>query len=276
MAPLEYFWEEEAVNYGWINLCGNGSVEPKYLVNSNIIPTSWEHSNMNTVTLRGTNFSRTYNWDECSRQWVSDEWLGGYLKCRKHPNLNCVKKRSLVAGIPVIKNYDLAIKCIDSLMAGTVYPELIYLIDNGQNYSAHARLYDCNIVVPQKNLGVAASWNLIHKLAPDADLLIVNDDVEVGPDTIENMRKCSQKVVASCNWSCFIQDKEVWDVVGPYDESFYPGNYEDVDYRRRLRMAGIEVAHIYDKSLKHAVSASADHSRSQLNHQYFCNKWRIS
>lgn len=50
--------------------------------------------------------------------------------------------------------------------------------------------------------------------------------------------------------------RSTWDVVGRFDEGFYPAYYEDADYYYRTRCKGIEAACTTTTTVKHLFSSN--------------------
>lgn len=180
----------------------------------------------------------------------------------------------MLVGIPTLNRYDLLSGCLEHLASGTVPPTWVVVVDNGRTWRDPGGWpFPLWVVRPDRNLGVAASWNLLHRIAGDRDTLFLNDDVCVASDTLARMIACPEPFVAVCDtpgfearrddpsvrvsdWSCFLQRREVWNAVGEYDETFWPGGYEDADYWRRMTLAGFSVTRLPELGLEHRVSAT--------------------
>ncbi len=55
---------------------------------------------------------------------------------------------------------------------------------------------------------------------------------------------------------CLLMKREVFEKVGPLDERFSPGNFEDEDYCLRIRLAGYKLMLCKDTFIQHFGSAS--------------------
>jgi len=209
----------------------------------------------------------------------------------------------IVAGIPTLNRYDLLEGAIESLCRGDVVPDRILVVDNGGNWEPSATSREpvpLEIIRPGRNLGVAASWNLLHRITAADELILLNDDVLVAPETLQRMVSCPQPFVAVSDtpgfaarrhdpgvlvsdWACFLQRAEVWRDVGEYDEQFWPAYYEDADYDYRMRLAGQAVTRLPCEGLSHHVSSSlrriSPEQRTEferafrLNAIYYQRKW---
>lgn len=204
-------------------------------------------------------------------------------------------------GIPTLRRYDLLVECLRSLTSFQRDITRIVVIDNGGEFERRIE-HPCPIEVirPGRNLGVAASWNLLRRMTADEELLLLNDDVRMAPDTLARVleaeepfvcvsgtpgfecRRSEPRAVVS-DWSCFLQRKRVWDEVGPYDEMFWPAGHEDCDYWYRMGHAGYSVTRLAPRGMTHAVGASLNGlTQEELrrfevgfarNQQYYAAKW---
>lgn len=193
----------------------------------------------------------------------------------------------MLLGIPTLNRYDLLHKLIASAEAGTVKPRLYLVVDNGGKLE-NTNFDPGRVVIynPQKNLGVAASWNKLLEMAGSEPLMISNDDIELQPDAIEKFERAfvgGHEFIGACGgWALFGQTPHVTETVGPYDENFGMAYYEDCDYLLRLRAAGIPVhdlgyigAHLGNASTHGGTpeqQAAVAHSRER-NYCYFVAKW---
>ena len=186
-----------------------------------------------------------------------------------------------ILGIPTLNRHDLLRECVDSALAGTRPPHLVYVVDNGGGF-AHPD-HRVRVLSPPENLGVARSWNLLHKIAGRLPLLISNDDVRFAPDTCEAALATPGPFVAICAWACFLQREECWRAVGEYDEQFWPAYFEDGDYHYRMRLAGLDYVVPSGGAVAHAGSATLRslpdvHRHTvvhhfDLNRDYYVRKW---
>jgi hypothetical protein len=196
--------------------------------------------------------------------------------------------RPFVVGIPTLLRYDCLEKAIDRIFDGsTAKPERVYVIDNGGKWEIPARLASrVHCVRPRSNLGVSASWNMLARLARPELLILMNDDIYVGPDTLEKLVNAKGPCIATAlGWACFRQDHEVFDTVGDYDERLYPAYMEDNDYDLRRQLAGVPrvilendvpgLEHVHSATVK----AMSEFQRKELdmrqrfNEEYYRRKW---
>ena len=151
-----------------------------------------------------------------------------------------------IVGMPTCNEpRDLLTETLAAIHQSSRQPSKILIIDNGD--VALQSGHDWNdrtpitIARPGTNIGCAAAWNRLHKYAGLKTLIIINADCAVAPDTFERMLEApAPAVVLAFGFSCFRIDAGIRDIVGDFDEAFYPAYFEDTDYRRRLQLADIE------------------------------------
>eukprot|EP00668_Euglena_longa_P015001 GGOE01019045.1.p1 GENE.GGOE01019045.1~~GGOE01019045.1.p1 ORF type:complete len:493 (+),score=37.86 GGOE01019045.1:49-1527(+) len=171
-----------------------------------------------------------------------------------------------VLGISVFVNADLLVRLLDSVD----YPvQKVVIIQNGLHPGVAdvLRRYkkehpDWTIECHPENLGCAGAWNRILAAAPQAPYhIITNDDIRFYPGALQRFHHGVQQHVASVAagqsnkvilypshgslmassppWSCFAILKHAVDVVGRFDENFWPVYHEDYDYMVRMARAGL-------------------------------------
>jgi hypothetical protein len=176
-------------------------------------------------------------------------------------------------GFPHLWRSDTLNQAIDAALAGTAVPEVIYVIDNGGTYLGHPSS-KVQVIRPPCNLGCAASWNVLHSLCPDRPLIILNDDMLVGRTTFERMLANPAGVVfgttGANEMAVMLVRRDAYQQVGPFDEDFYPYTWEDSDYLRRLKLAGITPAFQDGDPVTHANggSSSTVHVEQTLRRQF--------
>ncbi|MFC5401870.1 methyltransferase domain-containing protein [Cohnella soli] len=78
---------------------------------------------------------------------------------------------------------------------------------------------------------------------------------------------------------CLLVSRSAWETVGPLDESFGIGNYEDDDWSFRARLAGYKLLLCRDTFIHHEGSASFKHDKAAYrkamteNESLFYRKW---
>lgn len=151
--------------------------------------------------------------------------------------------------VPVLNRPDL----LHRMIASIDHPvgDLV-VIDNGRctstidHWPTSRHVERTHRLAMPSNLGVPASWNLGVKATPFAPWwLIVNSDVTFPPGSLERLADIRAGGVvlsaASPPWACFALHDEAVAKVGLFDESIHPAYWEDRDYERRLRAAGVPI-----------------------------------
>lgn len=183
--------------------------------------------------------------------------------------------------IPCVGPDWLLSNCLESMNQPTT-PVLV--IDNTPDRSltipAWAETYRCG-----KNIGVAASWNLgLRKGADYTFLLSASMRFKNGLDPFIKM--IEQDVSAygarlgSHAWHAMVIGRKTVELVGYFDEDFYPAEYEDTDYTRRMALVGLPL-----KSLPELTPAGLTCvgysiagklglvEKSDIPHEHYLAKW---
>jgi GT2 family glycosyltransferase len=202
--------------------------------------------------------------------------------------------------IPTYKSFDLAFNGILAAMRGTVVPTSIIVIDNSGNGAATAYLeplvkkYNNVYLWPQTyNLGVARSWNYAFDQIKNDYIIQANDDVEVEPRTIEYLvtaAKNNPKEIffsgeqdSGNAFSLFLLTQRGYELIGAFDEDFYPAYYEDDDYAYRMKLKGYRIIpvhgatyfHVGSSTLKSYTPQEMDmhHNSFRANQARYKRKW---
>lgn len=162
----------------------------------------------------------------------------------------------------------------------------IAICDNG-NQEIITREENFMIYRPEKNLGVAGSWNMLMDYADKINathVLVLNDDIYLGKD--ENTIKYLIRNNADCdfinsfqNWCCFILTVDIWKRAGKFDEEFFPAYFEDnsFDYKMTLIGAKKNWTSFLDPALyRNSMTIAKDpslNSRFMQNRQMYIDMW---
>ncbi len=189
--------------------------------------------------------------------------------------------------VPVLNQPELLVRMIASID----HPiDRIFVIDNGGVFGHRHRwvLGDIpySVIDLPHNIGVAASWNLGIKANPLAPWwLIVNHDIEFGPGDLARMEQAvdmgSSAVYFMLGMAAFGVTRYTVNAAGFADENIHPAYDEDLDWHRRMKLAGCETVEV-GWSGRHVGSATI-HSDPILravngvthgrNDAYYAQKW---
>lgn len=162
---------------------------------------------------------------------------------------------SILAVLPVIDTA-LAIPCLNSMLmpnsAFGIPEEDILVIDNTKDGMWMPNRMSMSVRVHRDkdghNLGVARSWNIGAREVLERNLdylLIVSTSMMFGPAMHTTWREQMETFWGSdlieCDghsWHLVAIHRSVFERVGLFDENFYPGYFEAIDFAQRMRMVG--------------------------------------
>jgi len=192
----------------------------------------------------------------------------------------------IAVGIPTINRADLLNEAL--VKYAKCWPTMkVFILDNGNQkivtQSPNQKVFTSNI-----NMGVAASWNFLAEKAFSEGyfrILMLNDDIELDRDEKEIRAKLDKYpdhtlVVQDGTWCSFMLPKVVYDLVGPFDEDFYPAYFEDNDYAYRVKLNShteMETHTILNPTLyRNSMTIKKDptlNKKFQDNEKRFIAKW---
>jgi len=183
-----------------------------------------------------------------------------------------------VLGFATLKRFDLAQRLLDSID----YPvEHLVIVDNsGTNTwqpSQPDKVKNLWMIRVPFGLGLVGAWNLIVKSTPYAPYwLLVNDDAWFGEGALEIIAQDADPDGLSFphivpDWSCIVLGQKVVEQVGLYDERLYPLYFDDDDYERRIRNAGLSVKRI-EAIVHHNNSSSLQGNEAKNNRTFQANQ----
>ncbi len=154
-------------------------------------------------------------------------------------------------GFATLKRFDLA----DRLLASIDYPvEHLVIVDNSGTQAwtpiKPDLVQNLWLIRVPFGLGLVGAWNLIVKSTPHAPYwVLVNDDAWFGEGALDAIAQDADPDGLSFphispEWSCIVLGQKVVEQVGLYDERLYPLYFDDNDYERRIRNAGLPVKRI--------------------------------
>lgn len=173
--------------------------------------------------------------------------------------------------VPVLKRYDLLRELLLSLAASELQPDGVYVVDNGMNLveieaAVDGFLFPIIVHTPTAPMGVAESWNWFIEHVP-GDPVITNDDITFAPNSLESMTASKASFIScSFGFSCFLIRRACIESVGLFDETISPhyAYFEDMDYLRRMKLAGI---------CDEVVLCGVQHKQSSTPARYTSEEW---
>lgn len=191
--------------------------------------------------------------------------------------------KSFAIGIPTLNRMDLLAPALQIYLKD--FSCHIFIVDNG--HQAHPVQNSRIIWLQQeKNIGVAASWNLLCKTIFEqghTHAIIANDDIIPGfgdQQILSVIKKHPSRLVTTIvDWCIFIIPQFVWAKTGPFDDHFFPAYYEDKDYERRLKLqdTGIVKSPMLSPSVyRSSMTAEKDnsvHVAAHGNRERYLKKW---
>lgn len=172
--------------------------------------------------------------------------------------------------------------------------------------SALANLYPVMYYSYGINRGLSRSWNdgSLEAYHNGADVvIIVNDDIYFSPGDVDKLAAKAfanrDRYMVSCagrhgklddkwqithGYSCFALNPIAFDVIGCFDENYFPAYLEDGDHHRRATLAGQTEENCSETNIYHEGSATLYHPEAQLlqlqnvktqslNTHYYIRKW---
>ena len=195
--------------------------------------------------------------------------------------------------IPTINRADLLKENYEDLISTGLLDasEGLVVIDNGQQDLSFMNHPKVTIFKEPKNLGVAGSWNkgIKHSFTnTSAEFVIVlNDDIVFGKtlQDLQNIEKFLLEIestffVSGFYWSVFLISKNIFSLVGEFDEQFYPAYFEDNDYHHRMKkISSISYRNTHELNPKIMRNSQTTQKDPSLNRNFsenqlkYINKW---
>lgn len=181
-----------------------------------------------------------------------------------------------VLGVPILTKHELLQPMLDSI---DVEVGRIIVIDNGMVLPPSER-----VIHPGRNLGVAASWNRIIEMTPDAAWwALVNFDLVFGAGDLDRLTEHMERVGGCAilsTFQAFGVDRKAIDTAGTFDENFHPAYFEDNDFDYRCRLTGVPL-HGLSSRIDHKISSTIsvpvfrrENNRTfPINSAYYRRKW---
>lgn len=151
--------------------------------------------------------------------------------------------------IPTINRKDLLMDALHWYTQNMPNTQIL-IVDNGhQDIPELTR--NVKVYTPNKNLGVAGSWNFLiwtakakgynHVLVLNDDVILQRSESEIDALIQKNSNLTFHKPRPFYNWSAFIISQEIFTKVGMFDIAFKKAFFEDNDYEYRMKLAGVNL-----------------------------------
>lgn len=199
----------------------------------------------------------------------------------------------MIVGIPILNRPDLLRLCLGCLPRDV----RVLIIDNSvragvsEQVASIAEDFHAQRMPQGRNIGVAASWNLILRTAfaaGERDVFIGSTDSFLGAGDLNRALdfargQRSVGITHLLNWNFFLMPRQLFQEVGLFDENFHPAYMEDTDYAYRCKCAGVSRSHVSGIGAEHIGSATIRSDRKYAtrcrftkrlsNAAYYRNKW---
>lgn len=157
--------------------------------------------------------------------------------------------KAFCIAIPTINRKDLLMDALSWYTQNMPNTEIL-IVDNG-NQDIPELTRNVTVFTPEKNLGVAGSWNFLIWTAKGkgyGHVLVLNDDVilqrsegEINALIQKDDNLTFHRPRTFYNWSAYIISQEIFSKVGMFDIAFKRAFFEDNDYEYRMKLAGVNV-----------------------------------
>ncbi|MFT3869752.1 MAG: glycosyltransferase family 2 protein [Nibricoccus sp.] len=223
--------------------------------------------------------------------------------------------------IPVLNQLAYTQGCLSSLADDIAAGVKVIVVDNGSTDGTGEwlkQIRGITVIANAENRGCAPAWNQGCREGKEADWIVVlNNDVllptgwlgkligaaeragldvvspamrereqnypfsEYAAEYMERMKGVTRLGVA--HGVCFAVSRRAFEKVGEFDEAFRIGQFEDSDFFRRVKLAGLKLGTVGDSFIHHFGSVTQDALRSSKktrpyeaeNRAYFRKKWKI-
>jgi GT2 family glycosyltransferase len=156
---------------------------------------------------------------------------------------------SYCIAIPTINRKDLLMDALEWYTQNMPNTQIL-VVDNG-NQDIPELTRNVKVFTPEKNLGVAGSWNFLIWTAKNmgySHVLVLNDDVilqrsegEIDALIQKEGNLTFHRPKAFYNWSAFIISVDIFFKVGMFDIDFKRAFFEDNDYEYRMKLSGVTI-----------------------------------
>lgn len=181
--------------------------------------------------------------------------------------------------------------CVESLLAPNnafeVSTEDILVVDNSRDGFAGRYGLRVHRDADGHNLGVAGAWNVGAREVMDRNLeylVILSASMRFGPILHTTWRRQMQSFWGADvieadghSWHLVALHRRLFDLVGLFDENFWPGYFEQIDWCRRLHVLGREGAwpRVWVNALSQGSGMALSHTDCPAGPllDYYREKW---
>lgn len=211
-------------------------------------------------------------------------------------------EQKLIYAIPTYTQFDHCRNAVETIIhTSTRVPDGFLIVDNSETAEGYKTLADLivkydfvDIQVRTENI-LAGAWNdmMRYAIEHDAYMIIANDDVTPHPHSIQALvdAAINRPDIAMWNgsghsgnsYSFFLLRNWAYKQVGEFDENFKPAYFEDNDFDRRIKLAGLIREEVPTATFEHVGSATMKNMRDERivqhhasfvkNQRYFQRKW---
>lgn len=190
---------------------------------------------------------------------------------------------------------DMARDCVASVQACSPKGTEIVIVDNGSSYKFSWYKYSQVYIRLDRNYGISHGWNLGLKSARGKYKTVLGDDTIVCDGWLDHLVKAKEMpdcgvgqlhmehlphgkgIVENYKWpsgACFMLTQDVIDKVGYFDQmTYWPCNWEDLDYWVRVYKAGYKMYRNYEVTIQHREGATLH--ANDLSRHFEDNKRRF-
>jgi GT2 family glycosyltransferase len=232
-------------------------------------------------------------------------------------------EKKVAVVLPVFNQLEYTRGCVESLAPDMANGLELIVVNNGSTDGTKeflSSLSGARIAGNESNLGCAKAWNQGVRLSTREWTVIMNNDVivsrrwlnglvefaaETGAEIVspalregplnyafsEYAADFVRQMHAVRRWGevhgiCFMVRHRVFEALGPFDENFRVGQFEDADFFLRAKLAGVKMAvtggsflhhfgSITQKAIRQAPPA-ASASYYAENRAYYVRKWKLN
>jgi GT2 family glycosyltransferase len=221
------------------------------------------------------------------------------LRERRDKPVQVLSRRDRASSLPpvitvVLGGRDMTLRTIRSL--GWGLPWIIYDQCTRLGVLDFVRdMPDVEVLRPRRQSSVAAAWNrgMERAWARGADrVLVVNNDIVFLPHAYEALNALADErpdagilsmaelpadfekfrsaaVLPVVRFSAFMMRRWVYEKIGSFDTRFYPAYWEDADYLRRVKSAGVPTVLTVRASCFHAHFGSTRTLRGRIRRDFY-------